>query len=505
METKPEGKSKSKQLVKKTISTDDADVISFYESNPNLDFTTMNKILIQILGTLSTNLTETLTNTVNSQILSMLTDISKDISCIKQDIFTKLHDTKKEYIDNVKLLMDNISMTTNEKMQQQLHHILDKNNEEIILKTAAIIQDVIPKHNDKLVSILDITLKSLKDEINRDTVKLMENINKDDKSLGEFISTIDTRFSHMMTNLQQPIFSLIQSSEDRTNNNIQQIRDKLTHQERSQNSLYVDIHDFLNKYKHNSSSKGIASEHELFCLLQFLFPHDEIISCGNLTATCDYRVNRKDANKPTILFENKDYSRRPVTTDEVRKFERDLQQQQQHGIFLSQTSNITFKEAFQVDIINNLIHVYVPNTEYSTEKIKIAIEIVDALSTQLSQIKETKQTDTTINIDSDDLTEFIALYTEFNNQKTSIIDHVKLSSKQTIDKIEKLQLSSMERFLIKNGFLQSDTRLKCPYCPYIGKNRAGSSAHTTKCKFNPAKAVSTTVSLENIVLSVDDM
>lgn len=503
METKPEAKSKSKQVVKKTMSTDDADVISFYESNPNLDFTTMNKILIQILGNLSTNLTATLTNTVNHQILSMLTDISKDISSIKQDIFAQLHDTKKEYIDNVKLIMDNVSMTTNERMQQQIQHILNKNNEEIILKTAAIIHDVIPKHNDKMVSILDTTLKSLKDEINRDTVKLMENINKDDKYLGEFISTIDTRFSHMITNLQQPIFSLIQSSDDRTNNNIQQIRDKVTIQQLSQESLYVDIHDFLNKYKHNSSSKGIASEHELRCILEEIFSNDEIISCGNLTATCDYRVNRKDKTKPTILFENKNYSR-PVITDEVNKFERDLQQQQQHGIFLSQTSNITFKDAFQVDIINNLIHVYVPKVNYSMEKIKIAVEIVDALSIQLSQIKETKHTETTINIDSNDLTEFIELYTEFNNQKTSIIDHVKSSSKQTIDKIDKLQLSSMERFLIKNGFLQSDSRLKCPFCPYIGKNKAGTAAHASKCKLKPA-ATTSTVSFENIVLSVDDV
>ena len=49
-------------------------------------------------------------------------------------------------------------------------------------------------------------------------------------------------------------------------------------------------------------------------------PSDEIIKVNSDTATCDLKVNRMDKSKPSILFENKDYSR-SVTTDEIKKFD----------------------------------------------------------------------------------------------------------------------------------------------------------------------------------------
>ena len=98
----------------------DQTIIAFYRENPNLDFVTMNHIFIDILKKLSTNLNETITNNINHKILSTLTDLSKDIMGFKQDITTKLHETKKEYIDNVKLILENSAMTTNDKMINSL-------------------------------------------------------------------------------------------------------------------------------------------------------------------------------------------------------------------------------------------------------------------------------------------------------------------------------------------------------------------------------------------------
>ena len=103
---------KSDQIIVK-----DQTIIAFYKENPNLSFITMNHIFIDILKKLSTNLNETLTNNINHKILSTLTDLTKDISGFKQDINSKLHDTKKEYIDNIKLILENSNMSTNDKIQ----------------------------------------------------------------------------------------------------------------------------------------------------------------------------------------------------------------------------------------------------------------------------------------------------------------------------------------------------------------------------------------------------
>jgi hypothetical protein len=467
---------KTEQLVIK-----DQTIIAFYKENPNLNIVTMNHIFIDILKKLSTNLNETITNNINHKILSTLTDLSKDILGFKQDVATKLHETKKEYIDNVKLILENSTMTTNDKIQ----HILEKNSDVIVSKTTSIINDIVPKHNDKFFDQIDLSIKNLYDSINQDTNKLIENINKDDKNISEFVNNIDSKFNSMITSLQQPLFSFIQSSEDRTSNNVQQIRDKLISQQLSQDNLNGVMHEFLNKYKHNSSSKGNISEHELYSILQHIFPSDEIIDCSNETATCDYRVNRLNQTKPSILFENKDYSR-SVTTEEIKKFERDLKQQKLHGIFISHKSNITYKEPFQIDIIDNLIHIYLPHTEYSIDKIKIAVEIIDTLSTKLLHITNVQTEITTINITKDDIEELVELFNDFNTQKTSIIDTIKTTNKQILDKIESLQINSVKKILNKNGVFQTDDDFKCKHCnTFTGKNKASLGAHIRNCRLNP--------------------
>ena len=302
----------------------------------------------------------------------------------------------------------------------------------------------------------------------------------------------------MISSLQQPIFTYIQSSEDRTSNNVQQIRDKLITQQMSQDNLNVGIHEFLNKYKHNSSSKGNVSEHELYSILQNIFPSDEIIDCSGETATCDYRVNRLNQNKPAILFENKDYSR-SVTTDEIKKFERDLNQQKLHGIFISHKSNITYKEPFQIDIIDNLIHIYLPNTHYGVEKIKIAVEIIDTLSTKLNHITNTQTESTTININKDDIDELVELFNEFNTQKSSLIDTIKTTNKQILDKIESMHINSVKKILNKNGVFQVDDDFKCKHCnTFTGKNKASLGAHIRNCKFNP---INNNKLIENLIIN----
>jgi len=459
----------------------DQTIISFYKDHPNLDFITMNHIFIDILKKLSLNLNETITNSINHKILSTLNELSKDINVIKQDFMIKLHDTKKDYVDSIKLILENNSMSINDKIQQ----IFEKNNDTIINKTTLIINEIIPKHNDKFFSLIEQNISNLYQSITQDTNKLIENINKDDKNIANFVSSIDTKFNNMIINLHQPILTCIQSSEERTLNNVQQIRDKLITQQLSQETLNNGLNEFLNKYKHNSSSKGIVSEHELYSILQNIFPSDEIIDCSTETATCDYRVNRLNKSKPTILFENKNYSR-SVTTEEIKKFERDLSLQKTHGIFISHNSNITYKEPFQIDIINNLIHIYIPNANYSLEKIKIAVEIIDTLSTKLTHITNVNLETSTINICKDDIDDLVELFNDFNAQKSSLIETIKTTNKQILDKLESMHINAVKKILNKNGVFHNDDDFKCKHCnAFSGKNKASLGAHIRNCKFNP--------------------
>jgi hypothetical protein len=460
-------------------------ILKFYNENPHLDFVTMNLIFVEMLKNLSTGLSSTSNSAITSKILSLVVDIDKNLSSIKTDIimnFTafneRLNQTKKDYIDDLKTQLTNNILSNNEKISS----LIDKNAETILMKTTSIINEIVPKSQDKNYTQIENCIKSFCSLIEQDTKKLLEVKNKDENASKIIIENIDNNFSKMVSNIQAPIFNLIQTSEERTSNGIQKVKDEFIEQKIIQAKLVGELHNFLDKQQNNSSFKGNVSENKLYTILQTLFYGDEIINVSTDTACCDFKVNRKDKNKPTILFENKEYFA-TVPTKEVNKFERDLQLQKNHGIFMSQTSPITFKDNFQIDIINGYIHVYIPSCNYDNDKIKIAVDMVDSLSSKLELISNSNTEDiySTSKTDMDDLAEE---YRNFAMQKASIQDMMKTTNKQLIDKLEEFQLPKIKSVLVKFGICENEN-LKCTFCNWEGKNKASLSAHLRNCKSNP--------------------
>lgn len=467
------------EITTTSVTITDAKIVSYYNKNQHIDMINMTHVFIDILQKLSSNLSETINETINSRILSAVSSIEKNISIMKSD-FTE---TKKEYIEDVKTVLTNNSLTNNEK----INAIIEKNADSILTKTALLVNDIIPKGNDKVYSQIENCIKTGFTAIENDTKKILETKGKEDEQSKEIVTNIENHFTTMVGNVQQSIFGFIQSSEERTTLGIHQLKEKAHLQQHSQEKLIGELTDFLNKYKHNSSIKGNVSETELYHMLLHLMPTDEIIKVSSETASCDFRVNRKDTNKPSILFENKDYNK-SVTTDEVIKFERDIQNQKTHGIFISQKTPITFKENFQVDIIKGLIHVYIPNAEYNTDKLKTAINIIDQLSNKLDIIQ--RQNGITenpqVSIEVEDLAELAEEYRTLGLQKIEILEFVKQNSKQLIDKLEAIQFPKIKKILVKLGTIENDTDFKCVYCnSWTGKNKASLSAHVRNCKSNP--------------------
>jgi hypothetical protein len=461
------------------ITITDETILSFYKDNSNLNIVTMNHMFIDILKSLSSNLSETINTSVNTQILSMVTDIHSNLNNIKSDIIIKFHESKKEYIEDIKTVLHNNSLTNNEKITA----IMDKNNDNLLAKTTLIVNDVIPKSQDKTYMQIEGCIKSFCSSITKDTERLLELNNKDESHIKSIIDNIDSQFSKMLTTIQQPIFSFIQSSEERTNSGIQQVKEHLNSQQIIQQKLTGELNDFLNKYKNNSSIKGNVSEAELYYMLQTIMPTDEINKVSTDTATCDFKVNRLDKTKPCILFENKDYAR-SAPTDEVKKFERDIQQQKIHGIFISQKSPITYKNNFQIDIINGLIHIYIPNAEYDYDKIKLAVDIIDNLALKLEIMNNSSEDE--LSVSKEDMNDIIEEYKNFITQKLQMIDTIRLVTKQLIDKLEDIQLPRLKKLFIKLGNIENDNDFKCTFCnTWSGKNKASLGAHIRNCKFNP--------------------
>lgn len=476
----------------------DETIVSFYRENDHLDIITMNHILIDILKNLSSDMTKTINTTINSKILSMvsnidksISDIDKNMSLLKSDLFVKFYETKKDYVEDLKNILNNNNLS-----------YVDKHNELYISKITSIMNELIPKSQEHSYSQIENCIKNFSSLIKQDTSKLIEitdkidNTTKDNNLIKTYIDNIDSHLSKMFTSIQQPIFSTIQSSEERTSSGIDKIKETILLNNNIQETLRNEMKDFLNKYKNNSQYKGSIAEIDLQHMLLSIMPSDEIIKVSSDTATCDFKVNRKDPNKSTILFENKYYKNRSTPTEEVRKFERDLQLQKNHGIFISQESPITYKDNFQIDIINGLIHVYIPNANYDVEKIKIAVDIIDNLSLRLNALN--KNSDNEIFISKEDVDELAEEYRQFAFQKSQMLETIKLVNKQLTEKLEEIQLPKIKKVLMKLGNIENDNDFKCNYCNnWSGKNKASLGAHIRNCKFNP-KNKDTTEDLNSV-------
>jgi len=517
-------------------------IVSFYSDNPAINFEAVNLIFVdlfeRLLGDMNSTMNATInsqilstvdnlkteSSTINSQILSTVANLKSDSSTInsqilsnmgnlKSDIISlnsmigklnsditnsiciKFQESKREYIEDIKTIFSNDFSQNTDK----INSLLQLNTSQLVDKTTLLLNEVIPKSNEGHYKQLQESINIFQNSISDDTQKLLNSINKED-SLSVFLSTFENKSNNLLlqplytyinaseerinnnlnsiknnNDLLQPLYTYINASEERINNNLISLKDNNNNS--VQDKIMNELSEFLGKYK-NSSYKGQFGENQLESVLNQLFPTGEILNTTGKVASCDFRVNR--LNLPTILFETKNYDRN-VTIDEVKKFIRDIGEQKCHGIFLSQHSGITSKQNYQIDIKGSNILVYVHNVDYSPQSIKIATDIIDSLADRLAEIEDNIEE---INIPQETLDEINKEYASFIERKSKIIDYSKEFIKKITNDVDDIKFPSLSKFLsLKCGSILNDETIMCDIChQFKANNNKAIAAHKRACK-----------------------
>jgi hypothetical protein len=289
----------------------------FYNENKNIDIETANIMLIDFMENIFNEMSNDINTNINSQLLSYMKESKMQIDILKQNLntvnesITKINsemtnnmvlhfmNLKKEYIDDVRQVIHNNTLTTNEKLTS----LMDKNNTHLIDKTTLILNDIIPKNQENLSSQIQLNIKQMHSLIMEDTNKLAKNMSND-KSLHEFIGNFETKYNAMMQTIQQPLYSFFTASENRITQNIDVLKETTATSLSSQTKLQEDLTEFLGKYN-VSSNKGKYGEQNLCNILNTIYPNAEVRDTTGVKSSGDFIMERLD--KPTILFENKDY------------------------------------------------------------------------------------------------------------------------------------------------------------------------------------------------------
>ena len=472
----------------KNIIIDNAKICSFYRENKNIDIVTTNLFLIDFFENLIGNANESVEN-INMKLLSIITENKKQIEKLNINIETvsdnvaklntdfannllvQLSNNKKEYIEDVKSIVLNSSLTTNDKINNMIH----QNNEHLIDKTKILLNDIIPKNNDSLNAQVQSTFRQLNEQIVEDTKKIMSGANNE-KNLNDFIANFENKYNATIQTIQQPLFSFFTASEDRINKNITVLKETTTESLSSQARLHEELGDFLGKYK-GSSNKGKFGEQRLGTVLNETYCDAEIINTSSTKASGDFIMKRFD--KPSIMFENKEY---------VHKFIRDIENLNTNGVLISQNTGIVYKRNFQIDINKGNVLVYIHNCEYSPDKIKTAIDIIDYL---YKQIRDIGADDDSNVISSEVLDSINDDFQNFLNQKESLLMIVRDFNKKISTQIDDIQFPTLEKYLSNKYASVKAQSLLCDICnQFSARNKQSLSAHKRACSKN-VKAPST--------------
>jgi len=398
----------STQVPNYILTVNNKKIWTFYKEHPHIKFEDMCVIFHEFVERFSNDLSSSLNTTLNNQILSTVSEQNLLLNGIKMqlntvdnsvsssfndmkgnmttintniqqliiglnkmgnDVVSRFNDIKRDYNESISSIVENKT--------DKLTNLIEKNNMLLFEKTNQAISNI----PESIQVHLKTVIRDFQDNISRDTQQIISNLQRDNSKsfslstneiLQTYMNSFDLKYSTLIQNIQNPIISQI--SNLRESNNLNKQR---------QDIIFNDLSTFLNKYK-ASSHKGNLEQNHLESVLNSLFPSGEVISTARMTASCDILLKRND--KPSILFENKDYEAN-VNRQEVEKFVRDIETNNYHGIFLSQSSGITSKENFQIDINNDKILLYIHNVKYSKDIIHLAVEIIDKLQEKLAKLK----------------------------------------------------------------------------------------------------------------------
>lgn len=483
----------SKEDYKLTISN--KRVWDFYNNNKNISFEAVNLIFLDLIEKINNDMSSTMTNAINNEILSCVKDIKGNVGTITNTLIVKFHDINKEYIDNIKLIIASSSSENIEK----LTGTLERNSEVFISK----INQELPRTNKELHDKMKENLESFQQVIITDIKGQLNTSTNKEEAYKEYISGIDAK----MHTLQQPLYAFITANQEQMVSSLSNLKESSIVSQSNQNKVIEELGEFLNKYRTNSNYKGKSSENNLELVLNKIFPTAEVInSSSSLKLSGDFILKRE--GKQQILIENKNYDL-AVQKEGVEKFLRDIRAQKCNGIFMSQHSGIQYKPNFFIEIEDTCVLIYLHNVEYSEEKIKTAIDIIDKLSDKLSEISLDDSDG--IVIEKDIMDKINTEFQVFMSHKENMIFNLKEMQKTFLSQFEDLNMPNLSIFLNSRYASIQNQKWTCDICNDSFTKKASLASHKKKHKTDKTltpknmEDIELCMPVENIIISTSSV
>lgn len=445
---------------KYTLTITNKRIFDYYKKNPSVDFESMNLVLLDFMEKISTDMTKVLQNTLQGQLFQEVKDIKGQLSSFQDSFQSKVQESNKSFLETIKLL---ISMNSSEH-SDKMSILLQKHSETFVDKLLSILPKSQEETSRKVQEQLSLVQKTIQCDLQQFMIQ-----SKSETNLTEFISTFDTKLSV----LQQPIFQMLQTNQDHISTRLSTVRDELLVSKTTNERLYTEMSEFLHKYKASSQFKGQYSEHMLETILTEMYPTAHVENTTSQTACGDFMIHREGF--PDVLIENKNYERN-VDPEEIKKFLRDVINKDCSGIMMSQLSGIVSKPNFFIEIHNGKVLVYLHKVYFSKDQIKMAMDVIDHLSSRLVSIVNTEE-ENGISIRKEVMDKINLEVQLFVKNKEMMATTIKESSRKLLLQLEELQLPELSLFLNDKYASIQNQQFICDICNRSFPTKRGLGHH----------------------------
>ena len=264
------------------LTTNNKYIFEFYNKY-NLDFENMNILFLSILKKLISNVDTSFNSNLASKLLenvsqltSKVDSIGNNINKYQSDISSlltiKFTEYRKEYIDDLKLILISNNV-------EHISPLIKETNGSLLDKTTNMINDLIPKNQDSLSKEINSNFKLLQSSISYETSKLL-NSSLDKKTIDDFLNNMNST----MGQTHHTLTTLISSSENRietklleSDKKINEIKQIFSENNSSQQMLQNSVTEMLKKFE-KGVGKGNISEHITYNILLSLFVNSHKIT-----------------------------------------------------------------------------------------------------------------------------------------------------------------------------------------------------------------------------------
>lgn len=539
---------------KYALTIDNEKLWKFYNAHPNLNFEKTNLLFMDVLEKFLQDANSSLTTSITSQLIDQIKNLQTQINVMTENhtrmqnetalnFNYKLSEFKKDYIEEVKLILNNnvsekvapllkeqnsimldkthilinslipktqddltsvkqisdtmktlqssfvefkrdyiddVKMILTNNVSEKVAPLLKEQNAIMLDKTHLLINELIPKNQeDVVVKNINESLKSLYSSISDDTNKLLSS-SITQKSFDDFISSIDKKFSTIIQSSQ----SLFGSTEQRLDTSIREIKNSTEAQLnylRELSSSNQSVTSSLNNSVSELLKKmeNSSSKGKISENIVFNILHT-LFPCSQI----DFVGTTKETGDIILTRSNK-----PKILIENKNWDKNVVQEEVkkfiHDVEKNDCCGIFLSQNFGIANKENFqIDVSGKNVLLYLHEVHNDAEKIRVAISIVDHFKsKLDELDNNTEIDTISKEVLDTINREYQNhalQKMNMIKLIKECNQKMLKQVEEIQIPSLEDYL-STRYAFSTSKFTCEFCGYIAKNQSAMSAHQRGC------------------------